>query len=99
LLHTTPQNDLEVGFNSGIITVMKLLGDVNTTASDLPELHKLKDAIGNMAIFNMLSEKNIVEIIACKTDDKKLMGVKLLKEATGYDLMKAKDVMVDFYAR
>jgi len=97
LLHTFPQNDQEIGFNSGIISIMKQME--NLSGVDRPEILKLKDAVGSVGVFNMLTERNISDIIDCKTNGTKLMGVKVFKEATGYGLKEAKDVMDDFYAR
>ena len=96
MLHTFPQNDQEIGFNSGIISVMKQMD--NLTGVDHPELLKLKDAVGRVGVFNTLTQTQINDIIVSKSSNTKLYAVKTFKEATGYSLKEAKDVMDVFFA-
>jgi len=91
MLHTFPENDKEVGFNSGIITMLKGL----PIQLQRGEAVKLSECM-YQPMFNGLNQTTISEVIDAKANNDKLRAVKIFKEATGFGLKEAKDIM-DIY--
>jgi ribosomal protein L7/L12 len=92
-LHTHPANDKEIGYNSAIIWILKMLIDSvdGVTPRDVAVLKSAFD-FHSYAGFNALTPKNIATIIENAKSGNKLMACKEIKEATGLLLRESKEI-------
>jgi ribosomal protein L7/L12 len=97
-LHTNPTNDKEIGYNSAIIWILKMLIDSvdGVTPRDVAVLKSAFD-FHSYAGFNALTPKNIATIIENAKSGNKLMICKEIREATGLPLRESKDVADRLY--
>ena len=93
-LHTYPANDKEIGHNSAIIWILKMLID-NVDGVMPKDVAVLKSAFDFHSVtgYDKLSQRNITCIMAGVKSGNKLQTVKELKDATGLSLRESKDVI------
>jgi hypothetical protein len=106
-MHTYPKNDLEMGFNSALIYIMKTLtdspleSDAPTSDDNEPDVYnKLRTAFintNNSREYKLLSKTQLADIIHESTNIGKLPTVKTIKDYTGLGLMKSKDIADNFF--
>lgn len=95
LLYVNPSNDKEIGFNSGIIVIMKNMISVGNNKNSLDNL--LRRTINDDFIYNKITLAAEQELFKYFKDDQKLFFIKALKEAANIGLKEAKDIADNFF--
>ena len=99
LLITFPKDDKEIGFNSGLISLLKLAyegeGELEYNESIRKNLKLLKRSLTG---FNLYSPDNLFDLDNFIIQKQKLSAVKLIKEVSGIGLREAKDISDDIFA-
>lgn len=108
-LITYPMNDKDVGFNSGIISVLKeelSVLNMNDTESKEFKIYQIFSAScaacqreNARAVLEKVNISKCMELSNFLINSEKLAAVKQLKEYSGLGLKEAKDIIDDFFQR
>jgi hypothetical protein len=90
MLISNPVTEKEVGFNSGLITILKESIIPRYNESIRENLTLLKNKLPN---FDEYSDERLLELDGYIKNTQKLSGVKLIKEVSCIGLREAKDII------